>query len=128
MEAVFHSRTVAQSRLRPVVAASATTILAPGRVAVAVGASRELVGDLWLLCAGLADDGSAVPDEVRTRASLDGVEGQLRLSIWGVLGHPLPQVFDGRSSIGVDQAKGPGISFGPKLSVRLSIRRIPRRR
>ena len=60
-----------------------------GRVAVAVDASGELVGDLRLFRAGLAHDEAAVTDEVRTCEPFDGEQAQTR---WAprVLGHPFP--------------------------------------
>jgi hypothetical protein len=35
------------------------------------GCASQLIGDLWLLDAGLADDESAVPDDAAVVATLD---------------------------------------------------------
>ena len=94
-----------------------------GCVAVAVDAPREFIGDLRFLIAGLADDESAVPDEVGTDAPLDGVEGQRRRRMYGLL---LPQVFNGRSPIGVDLATRPGIPLSPEIPMSLRVRPTPR--
>ncbi len=97
-----------------------------GRVAVAVDTSRELVGDLRLLHAGLTDDESAVPDEVRAREPFDREQAQAPLGVVRVLSHPFPQVIDGWPSLGVDQAQRPAISLGPELPMRFGVGRTPR--
>ena len=58
-----------------------------GRIAVAVDTSGELEGELRLFEAGLADDETAVTDEVRIDETFDGEETQTRLGICRPLGH-----------------------------------------